>query len=139
MHKKKLRLYPDNIAVRKLISPLESSVIPDRQRRANIHGALRSGFFLRCFGLFKKMNSTLIAVVPQKIRRFFEAETAQCTTSIHIPLSRRVLGLSAQFVCHTSIKLRITLKSVSGRAQSDLEAAGRSGRFYKTGLLHWGR
>jgi hypothetical protein len=105
--KRKLRLYPDNIAVRKLISPLESSVIPDRQCGANIHSALRSGFFLRCFGLFKKMNSSLITVVRQKIRRFFKAETAQRTTSIHIPLSRRVLRLFAQFVCHASIKWKI--------------------------------
>jgi hypothetical protein len=40
-----------------------SSVIPYRQRGANIHGALRGGRFLGCFGLLKKMDGSLILVV----------------------------------------------------------------------------
>jgi hypothetical protein len=103
MHKQKetTRLYADNLPVRKLISLLELSVIPDRERGANIHGPLRSDCFLRCFGLFRKVNGSLIAVVGQKIRRFFEAEPTQRAAGIHIPLSERVLGLFAQFVRHT--------------------------------------
>jgi hypothetical protein len=95
-----MRLYPDNLAVRKLISLLESSVIPDRQCGANVHGPLRSSGFLRCFGLFKKMNSGLIAAIRQEVGSFFETKTAQRTTKIHIPLSRSVLRLFAQFVRH---------------------------------------
>jgi hypothetical protein len=75
MHKTDYPAYPDNLAVRKLISPLESSVIPDRQCGANVHGALRSGCFLWRFGLFKKMNGSLIAIIRQKIRRFFKTKT----------------------------------------------------------------
>jgi hypothetical protein len=103
MHKQKetTRLYADNLPVRKLISLLELSVISDRECGANIHGALRGGCFLRCFGLFEEMNGSHIAVVCQKIRRFFETETTQRTAGIHIPLSERVLGLFAQFVRHT--------------------------------------
>jgi hypothetical protein len=68
-----------------------SSVIPNSQRGTNIHGPLCGGRFLGCFGLFKKMNGSLIVVVRQKIRRFFETETTQCTAGIHIPLPQRVL------------------------------------------------
>jgi hypothetical protein len=114
MHKKRLpRLYPDNLAVRKLISPLESSLIPNRQRRANVHGPLRGRCFLRCLGLFKKMNGSLIAVIRQKVRRFFKTETAQRAARIHVPLSRRVLRLSAQFVCHNLSTVRIATQKIS--------------------------
>jgi hypothetical protein len=66
------------------------------------------------------MNGSLIAVVCQKIRRFFEAETTQRAAGIHVPLPGRVLGLFAQFVGHTSSKLRMTLKKIdSGRALND--------------------
>src|SRR4029453_9031191 len=75
-------------------------VISDCERRANIHSALRSGGFLGCFRLLKKMNGSLIAVVGDEIRRFFETETTQRTASIYVPLSRCVLRLFAQFVCH---------------------------------------
>jgi hypothetical protein len=90
-----------------------SSVIPYRQRRANVHGALCGGRFLWCFRLFKKVNASLIAVVRQKIRRFFKTETTQRTAGVHIPLPRRVRGLFAQFVCHISSKLRMTLQKIS--------------------------
>ena len=74
------------------------AVISDRQRRANIHRALRGGCFLRCFGLFKEVHASFIAVVRYEIRRFFETETTQRAAGIHIPLSGRVLRLFAQFV-----------------------------------------
>jgi hypothetical protein len=90
-----------------------SSVIPYRQRRTNIHGTLRGGGFLGCFGLLKKMDGSLIVVVRQKIRRFFETETTQRAAGIHIPLPRRVLRLLAQFVRHDSNKLRIALKKIN--------------------------
>jgi hypothetical protein len=91
-----------------------SSVVPNSQRGANIHGALRGGRFLGCFGLLKKMDGSLIVVVRQKIRRFFETETTQRTAGIHIPLPRRVLRLLAQFVRHGSSKLRrIALKKIN--------------------------
>jgi hypothetical protein len=87
-----------------------SSVIPYRQRRTNIHGTLRGGRFLGCFGLLKKMDGSLIVVVRQKIRRFFETETTQRAAGIHIPLPRHILRLLAQFVRHGLSKLRIALK-----------------------------
>jgi hypothetical protein len=90
-----------------------SSVVANSQRGTNIHGTLRGGRFLGCFGLFKKMDGSLIVVVRQKIRRFFETETTQRTAGIHIPLPRRVLRLLAQFVRHGSSKLRIASKKVS--------------------------
>jgi hypothetical protein len=97
-----------------------SSVVPYRQRGADIHRALRSGCFLGCFGLSRKVNGSFVAVVSQKIRGFFETEPTQRATGIHIPLPRRVLRLFAQFVCHISGKLRITLKKISsGRALND--------------------
>jgi hypothetical protein len=76
------------------------AIVPDCERRADIHGTLRGGDFLRRFGLFKKMNGSLVAVVRNKIRRFFETETTQGAARIHVPLSGRVLGLFAQSVCH---------------------------------------
>jgi hypothetical protein len=85
-----------------------SSVIPYRQRGANILGALRGGRFLGCFGLLEKMDGSLIAVVRQKIRRFFETETTQRAAGIHIPVPRRVLRLLAQFVRHGSKKLHLS-------------------------------
>jgi hypothetical protein len=78
-----------------------SSVVSYRECGANIHGAPRSGCFLWCFGLLKKMNGSLIAVVRQKIRRFLETETTQRTAGIDVPPSGRVLRLFAQFVCHS--------------------------------------
>src|SRR6266545_6390568 len=93
-------LYADNLAVRKLISLLESSIISDCERRTSFHGSLCGGDFLRRFGLFKKVNGSFAAVVGDEIRRFFETETAQRAASIHIPLSGHVLRLFAQFVCH---------------------------------------
>jgi hypothetical protein len=59
------------------------------------------------------MNSRFVAVVSHEIWRFFETETTQRTAGIHIPLSRRVLRLFAQFVCHISSKLRMTLQKIS--------------------------
>jgi hypothetical protein len=70
-----------------------SSVVSDRECWANIHGALRSVYFLWRFGLFKKMNSGFVAVVRQKIRRFFETETAQRAARVHVPRSNGILGL----------------------------------------------
>jgi hypothetical protein len=90
-----------------------SSVVPNRERRANIHGALRGRDFIGCFGLLNKMDRSLIVVVRQKLRCFFETETTQRTADIHIPLSRRVLRLLAQFVRHDSSKLRIALKKIN--------------------------
>jgi hypothetical protein len=90
-----------------------SSVVANSQRGTNIHGTLRGGRFLGRFGLFKKMDGSLIVVVRQKIRRFFETETTQRTAGIHIPLPRRVLRLLAQFVRHGSNKLRIALKKIN--------------------------
>jgi hypothetical protein len=78
-----------------------SSIVPYRQRGANVHRALRSGCCLGCFGLLQKMDGSLIMVVRQKIRRFFDTETTQRATGIHIPLPRRVLRLLAQFVRHS--------------------------------------
>jgi hypothetical protein len=60
-----------------------------------------------------KVNGSLIAVVGQKIRRFFETETIQRTAGIHIPLSRRVLRLLGEFVRHDSSKLRIASNKIS--------------------------
>jgi hypothetical protein len=77
-----------------------SSVVPNRERRANIHGPLRSGCFLGSFGLLNKVNGSLIAVVRQKIRRFFQTETTQRAACIDVPVPRRVLRVLAQFVCH---------------------------------------
>jgi hypothetical protein len=90
-----------------------SSVVPYRQRGTNIHRPFGSGCFLGCFGLPNEVNGSLIAVVRQKVRRFFETETTQCTAGIHIPLPRRVLRLLAQFVGHDSSKLRIAFKKIS--------------------------
>jgi hypothetical protein len=90
-----------------------SSVVANSQRGTNIHGTLRGGRFLGRFGLFKKMDGSLIVIVRQKIRRFFETETTQRTAGIHIPLPRRVLRLLAQFVRHGSNKLRIALKKIN--------------------------
>jgi hypothetical protein len=90
-----------------------SSVVANSQRGTNIHGTLRGGRFLGRFGLFKKMDGSLIVIVRQKIRRFFETETTQRTAGIHIPLPRRVLRLLAKFVRHGSSKLRIALKKIN--------------------------
>jgi len=78
-----------------------SAVISDRERRTNIHGALRSGGFLGVLGLFKEMNSSFVAIISDEIRRFFETETTQRAAGIHIPLPRGVLRLLAQFVRHS--------------------------------------
>jgi len=59
------------------------------------------------------VNGSLIVVVRQKIRRFFETETTQRTAGIHIPLPRRVLRLLAQFIRHGLSKLRIALKKIN--------------------------
>jgi hypothetical protein len=76
-----------------------SAVISDRERRTNIHGALRSrGFFWR-FGLIKKMHRSFVAIIGDEIRRFFETKPAQRAARIHIPLpgafSGCLLSLSA--------------------------------------------
>jgi len=71
------------------------AVVSNCQRGANIHGALSGVYFLRRFGLFKKMDSSFVAVVRQKVRRFFKTETAQCAARVHVPWSRRVLALLA--------------------------------------------
>src|SRR5438046_3946644 len=81
-----------------------SPVISDCERRANFHGPQRGGGFFRCFGLFKKMNSSLVAIVSDEIWRFFQTKTAQCAACIHIPLPGHVLGLFAQFIRHDSIE-----------------------------------
>ena len=87
-------------SVRAALAEDFSSVISDSERGTNIHGPLRSGCFLGCFGLFRKVNGSLIVVVRQKIRRFFETKTTQRAAGIHIPLPRRVLRLLAQFIGH---------------------------------------
>jgi len=70
-----------------------SAVISDRERRTNIHGALRTrGFFWR-FGLIKKMHSSFVAIMGDQIRRFFKAHPAQRAARIHISLPGRILGL----------------------------------------------
>jgi hypothetical protein len=83
-----------------------SPIIPDCQRRANFHGALRGAGFLGCFGVLKKMNRRFVPVVSDEIRCFFETKTAQCAACIHIPLPGHVLGLFAQFVRHDLAKRR---------------------------------
>src|SRR5262249_32015872 len=89
-----------------------SSVVPYRQRGTNIHGALRSIYVVGCFWLPEKMNGRFLAIISNKVRRFFETETTQRTTGIHIPLPRHILRLFAQFVCHNSNKRRIALNSL---------------------------
>src|SRR5439155_23993833 len=84
-----------NWCLRKFISPPELSVISDCQSWTNVQCALSSRHFLWRFGLFKKMNASLVAVVRYKIWRFLKTETAQRAARVHIPLSRRVLGLIA--------------------------------------------
>jgi hypothetical protein len=80
-----------------------SPIISDCEGWANFHRALRSGCLLGCFGLFKEMNSSFVAIISDEIWRFFETKTAQGATCIHIPLARHVFGLSAQSVRHDSI------------------------------------
>src|SRR5215475_10714424 len=87
-----------------------SSVVPYRECRASIKGALCSGCLLRRLGLFKKMNSSLVAIAGDEIRRLLETKATQRAAGIHIPLPRRVLWLLAQFVCHDSNKFRIASK-----------------------------
>jgi hypothetical protein len=72
----------------------------DGERRANFHSALCSVGYLGRFGLFRKMNRSLVAIVRYEIRSFFETGPAQSATGIHIPLYGQVLGLFAQFVRH---------------------------------------
>jgi hypothetical protein len=61
---------------------------------------VRSAHFLGCFGLFKKMNGSFVAIVGDEIRRFFETQAAQCAACIHIPLAGQVLGLFIQSIRH---------------------------------------
>jgi hypothetical protein len=77
-----------------------SPVISDRERGTDFHGALCSVNFLRCFGLFRKMNGSFVSIVRDEVRRFFEAHPAQCAARVHIPLAGRILRLLAQFVRH---------------------------------------
>src|SRR5882724_11174001 len=49
-----------------------SSVVSDRERRANIHGALSGIHFLRRLRLFGKMNRRFVVVVIQKIWRLLK-------------------------------------------------------------------
>ena len=50
-----------------------SAVIPDRERRTDFHRVLRSVYFLRRFGLFKEMNSSLVAIVSDQVWGLFQA------------------------------------------------------------------
>jgi hypothetical protein len=59
-----------------------SFIISDCERRANIHGSLRSGGFLACFGLLKKMNGNFVTVVRYEIRSFFETDPAKSATLV---------------------------------------------------------
>jgi len=96
-----------------------SSVISNCQRRANFHRALCGGSFLGSFRLFKKMNSSFVAVVSDEIRRFLETESTQCAACVYIPLSGRVLGLFAQFVGHDSSNLRVRAKNITCEDESN--------------------
>src|SRR6266700_2388826 len=87
-----------------------SSIISDCERRANVHGALRSLDLSGRFRLFEKMNSSFVAVVRDEIRRFLEAHPAQRTAHVHIPRSRRVLGLFAQSISHVLSQRRTEVK-----------------------------
>ncbi len=78
-----------------------SSVISDRQRGADIHRTLSSIYLFRRFRLLEEVYGGLVSVIGDEIRRFFETETTQRAAGIHIPLPRGVLGLFAQFVCHS--------------------------------------
>jgi hypothetical protein len=91
----------------------KSSVIPNRERGANIHGALSSGGLFPHIRLLEEVYGGLVGVVGDEIRRFFEAETTQRAAGIHIPLPRRVLRLFRHFIRHNSSKLRIALKEGS--------------------------
>jgi hypothetical protein len=59
---------------------------------------LRSGGFLGCFGLLKKMDSGFVSIVSDEIGRFFEAKTAQRAARVYVPLPRHVLRLFVQVV-----------------------------------------
>ena len=56
------------------------------------------------------MNSSFVAVVRDEIRRFLEAHPAQRTAHVHIPRSRRVLGLFAQSISHVLSQRRTEVK-----------------------------
>jgi hypothetical protein len=58
------------------------------------------------------MNGSLVAIVSDEIRRFFETHPAQRAACVHVPLSRRVLRLFAQFVRHDLSKRRVGVKKI---------------------------
>ena len=62
-----------------------SAVIPDRERRTDFHRVLRSVYFLQCFGLFKEMNSSLVAIVSDQVLGLFQAQrhNAQLVSTYH--------------------------------------------------------
>src|SRR5215813_6320325 len=47
------------------------------------------------------MNSSLVAVVGDEIRRFLQAHPTQRATRVHIPRSWRILGLFTEVIRHT--------------------------------------
>ena len=53
-----------------------SPVISNRERRANIQGALSGRHFIRCLRLFEKMNPHFVLVVIQKIWRLLKTHSA---------------------------------------------------------------
>src|SRR5436190_905793 len=60
------------------------AVVADRERGANIHGALRGRGLVVILRLFVKIDVSLVVVVLQKIGSFLETHAARRARVVHI-------------------------------------------------------
>ncbi len=76
------------------------AVVADRERRANVEGALCCGSLFWRLRLLEKINVRFVVVIFDQIGCFIETNPAEITAGIDVPRTRNILGLFARFVRH---------------------------------------